>query len=287
MSFGRAGSFVGCVAGSCSLAHFRALKYAGAQTLFGCIHMVKHGDSTPRSAAKGRIRSFLIAGVLILSIVVLVSSVGLLSLNPFPSAKTTDTDKTRPTEERLNKPIAELIDATGTVLVQDPGRPEWREVRPGTHLSDGDLIRTDISGKADIRYENGATVSISEKTIFTVRSMGDNRMEISVQPGNTGQPPILAAEGGASAGSMPFIEIQQIIPFGRSLELIGRVETGSSLRVNNEFVDVTGDGSFRHFTRPFPASAHQVNLKLRVTNLAGRSRIWTTSYNFTSPGGEK
>ncbi len=233
-----------------------------------------HGDSSPRPAAGRRIREVLIAGALILCIVLVVCSMGYLR-------KPTGT-KPKPADIRPDKPAAELVRAAGTVLVQNPGRPEWREVKAGAHLVEGDLIRTDSSGEAAIRYEDGTTVSIPEKTVFTIRSGGDNRMEISVPPGTEGVP-LLVGEG-ESTEATPFIELQQIVPFGRSLELIGRVDPGSSLLVNNEIVEVTGDGSFKHFTSPFPASAYSAHLSLKVTDLAGRTRIWTTTHNFGSPG---
>jgi hypothetical protein len=84
----------------------------------------------------------------------------------------------------------------------------------------------------------------------------------------------------------PFVELDQIIPFGRSLKLIGRMEAGSSLAVNNEVVEVTGDETFKHFTRSFPAPAHRVHCNLKVTDLAGRTRTWMATYDFSPHGWE-
>ena len=78
----------------------------------------------------------------------------------------------------------------------------------------------------------------------------------------------------------PFLELQKIIPFGRSLELIGRVEAGSRLVVNDEFIEVSGDGSFKHFTKLFPISSERVRLVLRATDLAGRTRTLTAYHDF-------
>ena len=76
------------------------------------------------------------------------------------------------------------------------------------------------------------------------------------------------------------LELQRIIPFGRSLELIGRVEPGSSLAINDETVEVTADGSFKHFTKQFPASTQKASLIMRATDLAGRTRVQRATHDF-------
>jgi hypothetical protein len=83
--------------------------------------------------------------------------------------------------------------------------------------------------------------------------------------------------------AQPHLELQKIIPFGRSLEIIGRVEAGSRLAVNNETVEVSGDGSFKHFTKPF-TSGNRIRLEIKATDLAGRTRILTAFHDFGSSG---
>jgi len=83
-----------------------------------------------------------------------------------------------------------------------------------------------------------------------------------------------------------FMELERIIAFGRSLELIGTVEAGSRLVVNDEIVDISGDGSFKHFTKPFPVSAKKALLVMKVMDLAGRTRTETIAYEF-NPRGRK
>jgi hypothetical protein len=78
----------------------------------------------------------------------------------------------------------------------------------------------------------------------------------------------------------PFLELNRIIPFGMSLELIGRVEPGSRLTVNEETVAVAADGSYKHFTNPFPASSRKVRLVVKATDLAGRTSVLTAVHNF-------
>jgi len=185
--------------------------------------------------------------------------------------------------------VAELASAGGMVLVQDPGRTEWREVKVGAHLIEGDLVRTDSSGKAGIRYKSGTSVCIPANTVFTVRSAVRDEIEVSQNPAASLPPLLLAGEKGTlgTAKDRPMIELEQIIPFGRSLELIGRVEAGSNLVINNEFVEVAGDGFFKHFTGPFPASATKVQLTLKVTDLAGRTCTWTAYPDFGPHDGNR
>jgi hypothetical protein len=178
--------------------------------------------------------------------------------------------------------VAALASAGGMVLVQNPGRAEWREVKAGAQLAEGDLVRTDASGEAAIRYKNGAMVQVPARTVFTVRSGAGDAMEVSLDPDAALLSPLRARENGAASDATagPMLELQRIVPFGRSLELIGRVEAGSSLMINNELVEVTGEGVFKHFTSPFPTAATRVQLTLKVTNLAGQARAWTASHDF-------
>jgi hypothetical protein len=242
-----------------------------------------HGRSALRSAKReGRVQRFVTTGILILSGVLLAGLILYFSMRGL---------KAKPPDVPVPRSVAELVSATGMVLVQTPGKAEWREVNSGASFVEGDLVRTDSSGGAVIRYQSGATVSISRNTVFTIQGSGDNLMEISASPGTAGVPPLLlTAENGtgtSGARRVPFVELWQIIPFGRSLELVGRIEAGSHLAVNDEIVEVSGDGSFKHFTRPFPLSANSAKLSLKVTDLAGRTRVWTATHDFRSHGGEE
>jgi hypothetical protein len=78
----------------------------------------------------------------------------------------------------------------------------------------------------------------------------------------------------------PSLRLLRIIRFGRSLELVGEVEAGSRLTVNDDPVEVSGDGSFKHFTKPFPRAIKKINLVLKATNLAGKSAELIAPYNF-------
>jgi hypothetical protein len=235
-------------------------------------------------------RKILTMGILSLSIILIVSVVSYI--NPFHSERA-KTEIEAPHEQVLE---AELVSASGTVLLRKPGRPEWQEVKTGARFEEGSLLRTDISGSADIRFADGATVFVQENTVFTVQNTDDGAMEISPPPqmallvdetDKSGKDSRNVSPGNKNSEEMqPSIELQHIIPFGRSLELIGNVEAGSKLVVNGESVEVGGDGSYKHFTSPFPSYARKVNLVMKVTNLAGRSRTLRTTYDFGSHGEE-
>ncbi len=241
-----------------------------------------HANSVPVSATEGN-RKLWAVGFTILSGTVLVCCCcWILHLGLKHS---------KPLESPAQKYVAELVHANGMVLVRDPGKSEWREVKTGARLMEGDLVRTDNSGGAGVQYKNGTTVTVPETTVFTVRSATNNRIEVSASPEaeialllpeNNRDP----AAGAQTKGANESIELQQVVPFGRSLELIGRVEAGSRLAVNNEIVEVAGDGTFRYFTSPFPVSARFVHLDLKVTDLAGRTRIWTATHDFSPHGWE-
>jgi hypothetical protein len=80
----------------------------------------------------------------------------------------------------------------------------------------------------------------------------------------------------------PFLKLDKVTQFGRGLELIGRAEAGSRLFVDDESVEVSGDGSFKHFTKQFPASITRVQLKLRATDLAGRTQTLMAYHDFSA-----
>ena len=235
-------------------------------------------SSVSDPAAAGRKKILVIVGIVILVGVALIGGGAYLVLHQGKRVAAAP-----PPES-----VAELVSTSGMILVRNPGNPEWREVKKGARFTEGDLVRTDSSGEAGIRYKSGRIVSIPGNMVMRVRKLADNEMEITPSPDATMPPLRLLDENGNPAkgvGNGPFIELQQIIPFGKCLELIGRVETGSSLLVNDEIVEVSGEGKFKHFTRPFPASAEVVRLILKVSDLAGRSRTYTATHDFRTYGG--
>jgi hypothetical protein len=243
-------------------------------------------DSMTHPAANKRNGRSITFGILILSGVVLSGLIGYFGARSFKAAKA----KSAAMQAQGS---TMLMSVRGKVLVLKAGKTDWQEVLPGARLLEGDLIQTDDSGEASVRYSNGTSVSIPARTILGVQSTGNSRMEIVMPPekpegGTQGEgapmaaePTDKTAETKAGKPSRPFIILQRIVPYGRSLELIGQVESGSSLVLNSEQVIVGGDGSFKHFTKPFPQSAKIVHLVLKVTDLAGRSNTETVTYDFS------
>ncbi len=235
------------------------------------------GGPESNPAVAGQMKKLLLAGFAILVGIALLGIGVYFSLHR--GSKASEKMPAQP-------PVAELISASGMILVQTPGNPEWREVKTGARFSEGDLVRTDSAGDAGIQYKNGTVVTIPRNTVMTVRKSAGNEMEIAVSPDATMPPLLLSDEkGNPKSGKGPFIELHQIIPFGKSLELIGRVETGSSLLINGEIADVTAEGQFKHFTKPFPSSVDIVHLNLKVTDLAGRTHTYTAIHDFRTYGG--
>ncbi len=255
-----------------------------------------HMNSSLHLDQNGRNRKCLLAGGIILGALVLLS---LLFL--FKSQDGKAKSAATPAKEHA----AELVSATGKVFVGKSGQTGWNPATVGERLMEGDRVQTDHAGEASIRYDNGATVTIQARTIFTVRNSGDGSMEISVPTPETDATALASSSGpvavpedevpsdikpgtaNSAKESRPFIRLDRIVGFGRSLELIGSVEAGSTLTANGESVEVAGNGSFKHFTRQFPASAGRVRILLEVADLAGRTRKITTTYDFNPPGGER
>jgi hypothetical protein len=255
----------------------------------------RHTDSLPQPAIKRWNWKFLLAGGLVLAGIALMALLFVIRSRD---------NATKPASVPVKGHVAELVSATGMVFIGKPGRTEWNQATVGAHLMEGDRVQTEDLGEASVRYTNGNTVSIQAGTIFTVRNSGDGSMEIGVPyqradapSSSPGREPGTPAGPGAESDMppetsteakvpSPFIKLERMIPFGRSLELIGKVEAGSRLTVNNESVDVAGDGSFKHFTNPFPSKARIVRLVMKVTNLAGHTRMIMTTHDFSAKGVE-
>jgi hypothetical protein len=190
---------------------------------------------------------------------------------------------------------AQLVSRKGAVLLFRTDRAGWREIDTGTRLGEGDLVQTESSGNADIRYNDGTMVIIPENTNYSVSS-ARNSVEISVPQFSINKGSFLIATAGSTSkpadgspqqdNAPPYIKLERIIPFGRTLELVGRVEAGSRLVVNDEIVEVAGDGLFKHFTNPFPPSIPKVVIVMKATDLAGRTRYLTATHDFRLGSGD-
>lgn len=67
------------------------------------------------------------------------------------------------------------------------------------------------------------------------------------------------------------IKIDKILPFGHAFHVVGKTDPGVMIYINEEVVEVKGDGSFKHFTRPFIAKGKQ-KLVIVGRDLTGLSK---------------
>ena len=243
MRFGKACSYIGLVSDGVSVGpcvQFESGLYSiRLQKMFS-----RNADTMPASVAL-RKRKLAAVGFAILSGIALVCGTihfGLKHSEPKPS-------------DSVAQYVAELVHASGMVLVRNPGKSEWQEMKTGARLMEGDLVRTDSSGEAGVRYRSGTMVTIPGTTVFTVRSVASDRIEVSASPGAANiplLPKIIGdpAHGEQTKGAKPVCRIAAGRPF-RPKPGISRPR-GSRKQpvVNNEIVEVAGDGTFRHFTRP-------------------------------------
>jgi hypothetical protein len=249
-------------------------------------------DSIPHPEANKRYGKIMLSGIAIIAAIALIG-LGYLGMSHFHSTKAE-------TAAVKIQSSTELIAAAGKVLMLRPGRTVWEEVKAGASLAEGDLIRTDSSGKVTIRYPDGTMVSVPEQTTLVVQNAGSGPMEIALPPntpasrdggGAAQAPPAAGAVPGTGGSeprksSRPSLLLQRIVPYGKSLELVGSIDAGSTLTVNDESVEVEGDGLFKHFTKLFPVTAGEVQLVLKATDLAGRINVITVTYDF-GPHGDK
>jgi hypothetical protein len=193
--------------------------------------------------------------------------------------------------------VAEIESAGGDVQVRQRASAVWNAASAPMPLAEGDLVRTGRSGSARIKFSGGEEVTVPAETFFSLRAPARAVVRLAtVAPqaaGKASNPPSPApAAGGNPADSPPpqpaapenptpsaaradpALVVEKVVGFGRTLEIFGRIDPGSSLTINGELVPTAGDGSFKHFTKEFP-DAGDVQLVFRVKDLAGRVRTLT------------
>ena len=252
-------------------------------------------EPTPR-AKDSRLYRLVAFGIVIVVFLGVISYVGWLALRRPQHAGP------GPTGEG----VAEIGNVTGNVSVRLRSNSSWEKGREGMKLYAGDLIQTGSSGIVQLRFLSGASISVPSDTMFSVRQVEDwagkgltplslssrpvsliaEKSTPTVAPVQDKKPlpeaptklaePIKPAVSPTKTAVLPdpTLELDRIVPFGRSLQLVGRVDPGNKLLVNSEFVKVESDGSFKHFTKPF-ATTGTVQLVLKTTDLAGRVRTIT------------
>ncbi len=70
------------------------------------------------------------------------------------------------------------------------------------------------------------------------------------------------------------VVVDKVLSFGRSFEVIGRATPGAVVFINDEVVEVKGDGSFKHFTHPLARSGKR-ELIVVARDLTGASKLIT------------
>lgn len=204
---------------------------------------------------------------------------------------------------RTSVAVVEAVEAD--VRVRTKKDAEWQKGKVGLQLFEGDLLQTDKSSRATVKYVNGTSVSVPPDTVFWVRGVDQRTEKPQVSPNLTAgavdvvkkRPPAdptqvvadppkpISRETEKQARSEtpkiaprpapePSLLVHKIISFGRSLEIIGKVDPGNRLFINGEAAIVEPDGSFKHFTKPFPRPG-RVELFLKTNDLAGRVRTLT------------
>jgi len=195
-----------------------------------------------------------------------------------------------------------IVSAQGSVSLRRRNKAAWTYARSGMQLCEGDMLQTGGTGSITIRYSDAVVVSLPPDTVFSVDHNASTpapqaapraaaRRE-PAKPPLLAKPPVSAEQPESMPRASipdrePALELERIIAFGRTLEVIGHVDPGSSVYINEESVDISGSGSFKHFTKPFPSGSTHVDLILRVVDLRGRVRTLYSSYSFGPDPGEQ
>lgn len=75
------------------------------------------------------------------------------------------------------------------------------------------------------------------------------------------------------------IEVEEVVRLGEIYQVVGRTDPGVALEINNEVVQVDGNGRFRHFTSRLPRGTDSLEIKAR--DLSGITR--TLNYPLSRP----
>jgi hypothetical protein len=74
-----------------------------------------------------------------------------------------------------DKPLATLKVTASGVTVKKKGASDYAQAKDGQALSQGDSIKTDATGTAEIDYSDGSLTRMSAATIFTLTKLSNER----------------------------------------------------------------------------------------------------------------
>lgn len=91
---------------------------------------------------------------------------------------------TTPASEQPSLPTPPVVTyLEGFVDGKSETSADWGELHPGSELDRGSLVRTGFDSAADIRLQDRSVVRVMEETVFSLASLGTQRIEMEVQEG--------------------------------------------------------------------------------------------------------
>jgi hypothetical protein len=109
-------------------------------------------------------------GGLVLSLVVALGPLALLAFFALPAAAKTKTKTTSPAPSLANLKIQ-----AAAVTVKPSGKAKYVAAKDGQVLHQGDAIKTDAAGKAEIDYTDGSLTRLGSSTEFTITKLTNER----------------------------------------------------------------------------------------------------------------
>ena len=236
---------------------------------------------------RGMAKTFLAGGLFL-------AMVGILAALTYPDLRDTGAAQIEP--PAAARAVGRVSSVNGSVGLRRRDQAFWTAAASGISICDGDMVQTGGSGSLTIQYTDASTVTIPANTLLSIHHTAEPAMAETPAPRAEARPeapkPQPATEQPRAQDrnveqSQPTLQLDRIIAFGRTLELIGCVDPGSAFYIDDESVEVSGSGTFKHFTKPFPSGKSPVKLTLRVVDLRGRVRVMNATHNFGTDSGEK
>ena len=198
--------------------------------------------------------------------------------------------------------LAGLESIAGEVSVRQHDSAAWKAASASFPLAEGDMVRTGRSGSARIKFTSGETVTVPPETIFSLRPRSGGPVQLataatapaakkgapapaadaapaaetSTAPQPTAPRPVVATQAPRPAPAEPTLVIGNLAWFGNTLQVVGRIDPGNTLMINDERVETAPDGAFKHLTAPYsPDEGSPRVVVLTTKDLAGRVKTIT------------